>query len=200
MRKTTHARITKLMNVAQGLNKVMAAWQLVDGALALVAGGRTAADRGLAGISFSATLASAGGTLLGASAFFSLYNNLYIGPMVKRIVGQISVLQDRLSTGINHPIIQLGMLDSVDWRLEPGGRAMFEFMHPVMRAPDASRVPAIPAVVARYFASHKKAFDAGTPRRNQVELDYDDFQDKRQWVFAFRDDLWGMLYGDMPVP
>ncbi|RYF13702.1 MAG: hypothetical protein EOO30_20495 [Comamonadaceae bacterium] len=200
MRKATNARITKLMNVAQGLNKVMAAWQLVDGALALVTGGRTAADRSLAGISFSATLASAGGTLLGASAFFSLYNNLYIGPMVKRIVGQITVLQDRLSTGINHPIIQLGMLDSVDWRLEPGGRAMFEFMHPVMRASDASRVPAISAAVARYFASHKKAFDAGTPRRNQVELDYDDFQDKRQWVFAFRDDLWGMLYGDMPVP
>jgi hypothetical protein len=31
-------------------------------------------------ISLAATVASAGGTLLGASGFFSLYNNLYIGP------------------------------------------------------------------------------------------------------------------------
>jgi hypothetical protein len=33
-----------------------------------------------------------------------------------------------------------------------------------------------------------------------VDLDYDDFSDKRNWVFAFREDIWGMLYGDMPVP
>lgn len=200
MRATTRAKLGKLLGAAQGLNKILAGWQLLDGSLALLAGGKTASDRASGGVSFAATIASAGGTLLGASSVFSLYNNLYLGPMVKRILGQVDVLKDQLSTGRNHPYIQLGRLDNVDWSIEPGGREMFEFMRAAMKAGSASAVPALPATVARYFSKHKKAFDAGTPRRHGVDINHDDFSDKRQWVFAFRDDLWGMLYGALPVP
>jgi hypothetical protein len=140
------------------------------------------------------------GTLLGASGFFSLYNNLYIGPMVKRILGQIEDLKDRISVGVNQPLIQLGRLDDVDWRLEPGGRVMYEFMRRVMQTRAAAEIGAIPASVGAFFSKYQRDFDAGTPKRHGVELDYADFRDKRDWVFGFRDDIWGMLYGSMPVP
>jgi hypothetical protein len=200
MRKTTDARIAKLLSVADGLNKVLAAWQLVDAGLTLLAGGKTASDRGSAGVSFAVTAASAGGTLLGASGFFSLYTNLYLAPMVKHILGQIDVLKDRISTGRNHPYIQLGRLDLVNWDLEPGGREMYEFMHGVMKARGSADIKTIPGGVNAYFSKHRRAFDAGTPRRRGLDLDYADFTDKRDWVFGFRDDIWGMVYGSMPVP
>ena len=200
MRESTNARVAKLLPIADKLNNVLAAWQLVDASLTLVAGGKTASDRTSAGISFAATVASAGGTLLGASGFFSLYSNLYIGPAVKRILGQIDQLKNTLSTGRNHPYIQLGHLDQVDWSIEPGGREMYEFMHRVMKSANPTAVPPIPAGITKYFKKHRKSFDAGTPKRHGVELDYVDFDDKRVWVFAFRDDIWGMLYGSMKVP
>ncbi len=200
MRKNTNAKIAKLVSVAEGLNKVLAAWQLVDASITLLAGGKTASDRTSAGINLAATAASAGGTLLGASGFFSLYTNLYIGPMVKHILGQIDQLKDRISTGVNRPWIQLGQLDAVNWDLEPGGRAMYEFMHRVMKARESSDIKTIPGDVSKYFSKHRKAFDAGTPKIRGQHRDYNDFDDKRVWVFLFRDDIWGMLYGAMPVP
>jgi hypothetical protein len=200
MRETTNARVSKLLSVADRLNKAVAVWQLLDAGLAVLSGGKTSSDRASAGVALTATTASAMGTLLGASGFFSLYNNLYIGPMVKRILGQIEDLKDRISVGVNQPLIQLGRLDDVDWRLEPGGRVMYEFMRRVMQTRAAAEIGAIPASVGAFFSKYQRDFDAGTPKRHGVELDYADFRDKRDWVFGFRDDIWGMLYGSMPVP
>ena len=200
MWETTNAKMAKLLSVANGLNKTLAGWQLFDASLAVISGGKTSSDRALAGISLASTAASAGGTLLGASGFFTLYTNLYIGPMVKSILGQIDQLKDRLSIGRNRPYIQLGRLDQVDWSIEPGGREMYEFMHGVMRAHSATDIKTIPAAVGKYFSKHQADFDAGTPRRHGVDIDYADFKDKQDWIFGFRDDIWGMLYGAMPVP
>jgi hypothetical protein len=200
MRQTTDARMAKLLSVGNGLNKALAGWQLLDASLATISGGKTSSDRISAGIGLAGTAASAGGTLLGASGFFTLYTNLYIGPMLKHILGQIDQLKDRISTGRNRPYIQLGDLDHVDWRIEPGGREMYEFMHGVMRLGSAADIKPIPAVVGKYFSKHQEDFDAGTPTRHGVDLDYASFKDKRDWIFAFRDDIWGMLYGAMPVP
>ena len=200
MRKNTNAKVAKLVSIANGLNKVLAAWQLVDASITLLAGGKTASDTTSAGINLAATAASAGGTLLGASGFFSLYTNLYIGPMVKHILGQIDVLKDRLSTGNNRSWILFGKLDAVNWDLEPGGRAMFEFMHRVMKARESSDIKTIPSDVGKYFAKHRKSFDAGTPKIRGEDRHYNEFDEKRVWVFLFREDIWGMLYGSMPVP
>jgi len=90
MRQTTDKRIAKLLSIGKGLNKALAVWQLFDDSLAVISGGKTASDRGSAGIKLAATAASAGGTLLSASGFFSLYTNLYIGPMVGRILDRLT--------------------------------------------------------------------------------------------------------------
>ena len=112
-------------------------------------GEKTASARASSGISLAVTTASAGSTLLSASSFFSLYTNFYIGPMVKRILGQIDQLKDKLSKGHNHQAIQLGKLDWVDWNIEPGGREMYAFMHRVMKASSAADVSSIPSGVAK---------------------------------------------------
>lgn len=54
--------------------------------------------------------------------------------------------------------------------------------------------------MSKYFSKHQGAFDAGTPKRRGVDINYADIDDKRSWVFGFRDDIWGMLYGSLPVP
>ena len=200
MRATTNAKIDKLLNVANGLNKALAVWQIFDASLAVVSGGKTASDRASSGIALASTLASAGGTLLGASGFFSLYTNLYIGPMVGRILGQIDQLKDQISKGRNHPYMQLGRLDYVDWSLEPGGREMYEYMSTVMKASSANDLKPPPSAVAKYFSKYDDEFDAGTPMRHGVHITYADMSDKRVWAFNFRDDIWAMLYGALPTP
>jgi hypothetical protein len=45
------------------------------------------------------------------------------------------------------------------------------------------------AAVSKYFSKHQSGFDAGTPKRHGVQIDYADINDKRQWVFSFRDDI-----------
>jgi hypothetical protein len=62
-----------------------------------------------------------------------------------------------------------------------------------MRARSATDIGTIPAVVSKYFSKHQGAFDAGTPKRHGVDINYANIDDKRHWVFGFRDDIWGML-------
>ena len=65
------------------INKVYAKFQLVRAGIDLLTEGKTASQKGQKGITAMGTLVSAGGTLLNASAGFSLYGNLYIGPMTE---------------------------------------------------------------------------------------------------------------------
>ena len=120
--------------------------------------------------------------------------------MVKGILGQIEQLKDQISIGSNSPYIQLGYLDQVNWEIEPGGREMYEFMYGVMKARTVADVKAIPDRVDKYFSKYRKDFDAGTPRRRGMKINYADLADKRVWVYNLRDEIWGMLYGSMPTP
>jgi hypothetical protein len=121
--------------------------------------------------------------------------------MVKHILGQLDQLKDQISKYQNHPWIQLGKLDYVNWDLEPGGRPMYEYMHAAMKAKSSSDIKPIPKDVAKYFDKQRKSFDAGTTvTRSGKRVRYGDFDDKRVWVFVVREDIWGMLYGAMPVP
>jgi hypothetical protein len=54
--------------------------------------------------------------------------------------------------------------------------------------------------VEKYFSKHRNALVANTPKRDDVDIDHADMSDKRCWVFAFREDIWGILYGSMAVP
>jgi hypothetical protein len=69
----------------------------------------------------------------------------------------------------------------------------------MMWAHSATDIGMIPVAVSKYFSKHQGAFDAGTPRRHGVDINYANIGGKRHWVFDFRDDIWGMLYGSMLV-
>lgn len=207
MRDVKSKRIGKVVETLDKLNKLVAIWQIADGAKSFLGGGKTTMDAALGGVSFSATLASAAGTLLGASSFFGLYNNIYIGPMVGKIIGQIDGLKDLISTRLNHPYMQWGKLDMVKWDLEPGGREMYEYMLKVVKAPSYKSLPVMPASVAKYLSKYSSDFNAGlkgidldgnayTPRRKTY---YADTTDKGGWVFVNREDIWAMLYGNLKV-
>lgn len=122
------ARISQVLEVAERVNRWYAAFQLARAALDLVAGGRTASAQGHAAVSAIATTVSAGGTLLSASAGFTLYSNIYIGPMVNACLTALRRLEDTMSRTQNRSLIQLREFDMVNWSIEPGGRPVFDYM------------------------------------------------------------------------
>ena len=202
-----NARIVKVLDIAEKVNQAYAAFQLVSGALDLMGGSKTASDKGSKGISYATTIASAGGTLLGASAMFSLYNNFYIGPMTGKILAQLEVLKDMISTGQNHPLIQMGKLDWVNWDIEPGGRKMFDYMMLVMKASSSDQIRKPTGDVLEYFDDNRGDFDAGAMGKDDIPTESSwifwsevDASNAKYWIYQHRQDIWGMLYGSLPVP
>ena len=200
-------KVTKTLDVLEKINKAWAAFQLARVALDLVSGSKTdigGAHKGVAGM---ATAMSAGGTLLNASAGFTLYSNLYIGPMTTACLNMLTKLEDMVSKSTNRAWIELGKFEYVNWSLEPGGRKMFDFMLKLMLAGSPSAVPEPTGDVDDYFVDNKDDFSAGVGKAGS-ELptegwwfweDTDPDRIKR-WAFKNRDHLWGMLYGAAKVP
>jgi hypothetical protein len=200
------ARVSKVLEVTEKLNKWYAAFQLARAALDLASDGKTESASGHAAVSAMSTVISAGGTLLGASAIFTVYSNLYIGPMVSACLSAIKRLEDTMSRTQNRTLIALGDFDLVNWSLEPGGRAMFDYMLRLMKAGSAADTPLPPGKVSDYLVDNEDDFEAGAIGKDEMPMtghwfwrDTDDAQ-IRTWLFRHRRDMWGMLYGDCPIP
>lgn len=192
LRRVDSDKVAKLTSVGERLNKLGEVAQLLDKGLAVISG-TTASRQAVAGLSFANQLASAGGSLLGASGFFSLYVNFYLSPALDSIAQQLGVIQDLVSQQ-NRSWIQFGKLDYVNWSVEPGGREMYEFMHAVKLAGRWEDVGRAPAGVRKYFSKHRARFEAGITNDRGVKMDA---SDPRQWAFFLRNDIWGMLYGSL---
>jgi hypothetical protein len=195
-----------VLEVTEKLNKWYAAFQLARAALDLVSNGKTESASGHAAVSAMSTVVSAGGTLLGASAIFTVYSNLYIGPMVSACLSALKRLEDTMSKTQNRTLIALGEFDLVNWSLEPGGRAMFDYMLKLMKAGSAADAPLPPGKVSDYLVDNEDDFEAGATGKDEMPMtghwfwrDTDDAQIKT-WLFRHRKDMWGMLYGDCPIP
>lgn len=196
-----------ILEAVEKVNQAYAAFQLVRDSLNVIGGHTTEAGRGTASLSLMATTVSAGGTLLGASVGFTLYSNLYVGPMVARIVTLLDRLFNDISRTRNRHHIQMGEYRYVAWDLEPGGRAMFDFALATVRAASASQVPAPRGDVRDYLVDRADALSAGVGARGGElpttgMLFWEDVDDERiqGWAFRNRQSLWAMLYGDCPVP
>lgn len=217
------SKIPKLLNALEALNKVASAAQIAEAAYK-VFGASTEANKALASIEAAATIASAGGTILGLSATFGLYTNIYLGPMVSACVSNLKVVNEYYSGTLNRYALEVEENpDRVLWSLEEGGRPMYDFMVPVMQASDWSGVPSpVPQAILDYFEKNEDRLNAGvgakesenilfhgnTSMGNEGEampmegtIDYTpDTQRIKYWVFNNRRNIWGMLYGDLPVP
>ncbi len=200
-------KVTRTLEVLEKINKAWAAFQLARVAVDLVSGSKTdmgGAHKGVAGM---ATIMSAGGTLLNASVGFTLYSNLYIGPMTAACLNMLTKLEDLVSKSTNRAWIELGKFDNVNWSLEPGGRKMFDFMLVLMLAGSPSAVPQPTGAVDDYFVDNKDDFSAGVgkaggelPTEGWWLWEDTDPDQITRWAFKNRDHLWGMLYGAAKVP
>ena len=216
------SKVPKVLNALEMANKAYAAYQIVDAAIGVIGGGKTKASTTLKAIEGTATVVSAGGTLLGCAAAFGLYANLYLGPAVSAAVKGVAVIQEHTSRGWNRDMIQLGDFNSVDWSLEPGGRPMFEFMLKVMHAGNWGGVPApVPQTILDYFEDNEDELNAGVghdprpgkpdgkssmgdpgsamPMEGMID-ETPDTQRIKYWVFNNRRNLWAMFYGAAEVP
>ncbi|MFI5896590.1 DUF4157 domain-containing protein [Actinoplanes sp. NPDC051513] len=199
-------KVGGVLAIAEKVNKWYAAFQLARTALDLMTPGKTSSGDAMKGVAAMSTIMSAGGTLLGASAGFTLYSNLYIGPMVSACLEQLKRIEDTLSRTNNRAWIQMGEFDYVNWSIEPGGRELFDYMLQVMRASTSADLPIPRGKANDYLVDNEDDFDAGIGGRDGMPMtghlwwrDTDD-DSVRPWLFRHRKDMWAMLYGDCPVP
>jgi hypothetical protein len=196
-----------VLEVLEKIDKAWAVFQLARAAVDLVSGGKTEAAGGHAAVSAMATTMSAGGTLLGASAGFTLYSNLYIGPMTAACLNMLTKVEDLISKGDNRNWMEVSDFDMVNWSLEPGGRPMFDFMLALMHAESVDAVPMPPAKVREYMVDQEDDINAGVGHKGEdLPTEGHWFWRKTEndkikgWAFTNRDNLWGMLYGAAKVP
>lgn len=202
-----NTKATAVLEIAEKINKVYAGFQLARAAFDLASGGKTESAEVATAVNAMSTVISAGGTLLNATAFMSLYANLYLGPAVSSCLSMIAKIEDMRSKTHNRAAIAMGKFDLVNWFIEPGGRPMFDFMLKVMHAESSKDVPMpIPEMVDDYFVEQDDSFNAGVGGKDELPttgvLWWEDTDDKKiaKWVYRNRQNLWGMLYGDCPVP
>ena len=112
-----------------------------------------------------------------------------------------------ISTGQNHPLIQMGKLDWVNWDIEPGGRKMFDYMMLVMKASSSDQIRKPTGDVLEYFDDNRGDFDAGAMGKDDIPTESSwifwsevDASNAKYWIYQHRQDIWGMLYGSLPVP
>jgi len=146
---------------------------------------------------------SAGGTLLGLAPHIGLYANLYLVPLVQAITSQLGPLLDRHLHELN--IVSAATGFPVEMSSEPGGWPMFFFLVAVRRAEGPEDVPwPIPEPVQAYLLEWRDQFGAGTGEAVPTTgaWFWRDVNDERirDWVFGYRQRLWAMLYGAMPLP
>lgn len=199
-----NSRLPGIMHVISKINQGYAAFQLLRTGIQLISGSTTELGAMSNGVSAMATLYSAGGTLLGASAGITLYANLYLGPMVSACLAMIDKIADMRSKTHNRGMIALGHYDLVNWMIEPGGRAMFDYMLTVMRADDSSEISAPKGDLEEYFLDQRGKFNSGI-KKGEMPVDgwiWHDIKGPqfKEWVIDHRKDIWGMLYGAMEVP
>ncbi|MBI2910609.1 MAG: hypothetical protein HYY05_00595 [Chloroflexi bacterium] len=195
---------SQFVGLLNKLNRSLAAYSLLTSALSGGGGGRTAMSAGANRVAAAAGAASSLGTLLGLSASFTLYCNLYLVPAATAAVAAIR----RIITEHNHELnllaLELGE-GTIDWSVEPGGEPMYRFMSAVMAAGGPEGVPdPVPAAVSSYFVDQEGALQTGTgeevPTTGFWFWEKTDPARIRRWVFRNRRNLWAMFYGSLRPP
>lgn len=200
-------KIGSVYDALNKLNGLVAKLQLVTTAIGLVTGDKTDAEGGREAIDAMVTVVSAGGTLLDASVGFTIFSNVYLGPMTAACLSGLAKLENLVSENRNREWIEAGRPEYVVWSVEIGGRPMFDFMLALMRARSARDVPAPLQAVDECLVSLEDEFNAGVgsaggamPTEGSWFWKDTDKGEINQWAFQNRKDLWGMLYGSAAVP
>ena len=151
-------------------------------------------------VGISTDLASLSGVAM--PPHMTLITTLWIKPALKVITAQIGALVETLSE-VNRASVEVTG-DLMYPNAEPGGQEMFDFMRKVMRAGDASEVPAIQGGVAKYLYDHREKLEAGAeeaiPTSGWWLWNELDSARAKTWLFDHRKRVWAMFYGSMEVP
>lgn len=142
------------------------------------------------------------GTLAGLPAHMGLYANLYLVPLTKCITKVIARLEVLLQEENDAWIELTG--EPGRYAVEPGGKPVWRFMKATMQAGSVSAMPPINDDVATYLLEHRDQLEAGAGEAiptsgwwlwRSLRTDA-----AKRWIFAHRDRLWAMFYGNRAVP
>ena len=191
--------------VAKGLETLSRALAIITAAFALTGEKKTTAlEEGARGLEVVIELFASASALAGASLapHIGLYVNVYLLPLVKKIMEGLEVLVDVLHD-INKEWVQLTG-EPLYKGVEPGPGELFPFMTTVMHAKQPGNIPIVPPTVAEFLVQKRELLAAGVggeelPIKGIFWKDLNE-EEIRDWLFYRRDRIWAMLYGDWPVP
>lgn len=128
-----------------------------------------------------------------------------LGPMLEKATELVKQIDASRSKNHNRDMLNAGFYNYVQWDIVPGGKRMFKFMTQVMAASSAKEIPDMSEFVSDYFVNHAESFNRILGGRSEVPVTGVFFQELntrkiKDWVFKYRKDIWGALYGATKVP
>ena len=190
-------------------NNAVNAFQAVQGAADLVSSKKSASAKAKSDIKATVQIAGSIEGFLGVATGIGIILNLYITPATDACLTALEGLED-VARKVNRDLMKSGILDKVNWDLEPGkpnGKALYLFMLGVRGASGPDGVPQpVPSSVADFFVDNQEDLEAGSGVKSEKDeipttgawfwKDVDQAKIAK-WVFAHRDDLWAMFYGSL---
>jgi hypothetical protein len=179
------------------------AYNVAKSALGMVSGeGTTEAAQETSSEQSAMKLGGAAASLLGVTSALTADTGILLNVGVQ-LWGIVKGLLAREEHDYNRLLMMNMDLDNpqLNWKLEPGGKAMFLYMIQVMNAGDSAEIPqTIPGAIESYLMDHRDLLEAGTqqevPTEGWVFKDLD-VAKARRWIFRNRRSLWSMFYGDL---
>ena len=195
---------TEMAPVLQAARTVIAAIDVAMAAAELLSPKKSESEKAKSDIKAAVKMTGAVGTLIGAASGVNIMLSFYIGPMTDACLKALGGLED-VGRTVNRDLIAQGLYDKVNWSLEPGGRAVFDFMLAVRNASGPEAVPSpVPKAVADYFVDNKSEIEAGVTGGDEGEAmpttghwfwKKTDPKKIAKWVFDHKQYLWEIFYG-----
>ena len=143
--------------------------------------------------------------MLGASAGFTLYSNLYIGPMTSACLAMLAKVEDLMSRATTAPGWSSGLRHGQ--LVARAGRAPRVRLHVHADARESPGRSRCRKAVSDYFVDQEDDINKGVGTKGE-DLPTEGHwfwrstnDDRiRSWAFRNRDNLWGMFYGAAPYP
>lgn len=200
-RKTKCPLPVRFMPAFQAVSRIKQALDLYSAASDLLSEGKTGMSKSMKSIKAVTTIADIGNSLIKASGGLTMA----LTPLQSEILDQTLKALGKLikvAQRINRELIERGEYDLVNWELEPGGRALFDFMMRVMAAGSPADIPTpVPSAVSDYFVGNQSDIEEMGARGNEMPTSGILFWEKvdnekiATWLFNHRENLWAIFYG-----
>jgi len=192
------------------LNRAMSVVNYISGLGDEVPGLASPTSQALGSLTRAYNTASTVTTLLNISPTMYGVFTVHIGPALSFISSCWTRIEDQMRHR-NDEWYQLYGAEAVNWEVEPGGRAVHDYLAAVFRASGPAAVPAIPDGVGQFFLDNRAILNAAMRAMGIEEMPTERVlwilwrriqrEQFKEWIFYNRELVWRLIYGmERPFP